>query len=158
REAVELAWEARDADLLASILVARSLPSVRGRQAIRSWIGATLGGRRNTRRYEMARHRRNWRQNRGAQVLARAADRARHAVLPGSLPDREPDPVNLAFIRRFLGLAASRGIPVYYLMVPTRPDLQAECERSGIDAKYAAFLRRLQGEFPGLAVVNARAV
>ncbi len=157
-EAVELAWVARDPDLLASILVARALPSVRARHALRSSILAALDGRPSPSRDATRAYRRNWRKNLGAQIMPCGVDPdgdfAR--VRRDFFSDLDFDPVNVAFMERFLALAASRGIPVYYLVPPMKPGLQAECERSGFDASYVAFLEGIRSRYPNVVMVDAR--
>jgi len=155
RETLELAWVARDPELFASILAARMLPSVRARQGIRS---AVMTGSRNALSGETPTYRRNWRRNLGAQIMPCGAD-------PGSdyvkcrkdfYSDLNFDPVNVTFMHRFLALAMSRAIPVYYLIPPIKPGLQAECERSGFDAAYLSFLKAIESRYPNVVMVDGR--
>jgi hypothetical protein len=67
-----------------------------------------------------------------------------------------PHPANLAYLDRFLALARSRNIPVYWLLPPIQPGIQELTEKSGFDAEYTRFVRRTQARFPGTVVVDAR--
>ena len=69
----------------------------------------------------------------------------------------KPDPVNVAYLDRFLALARSRSIPVVWLLPPIHPAVQARTDASGFDADYSRFVRGVQGRFPGVVeVVDAR--
>jgi hypothetical protein len=159
-EALDLAWVARDPGLFASIEVARILPSLRARQGIRTALLAFLDGRPNPWASETPVYRRNWRMNLGAQIMPGGA-----GVKPATdlvklrqdfYSDLKFDPVNVVYMERFLALAASRSIPVYYLVPPLQPGLQAESERSGFDAAYVAFLKEIQSRYPNVAVADGR--
>ena len=106
---------------------------------------------------------RNWNANRGAYVLADQAD------TPGDDPAWSNSaraghlsaawtchPVNDAYVRRFLDLADAHGVPVFWLLPPTHPELQARRERFGWDADYIGYLRRLQKSYPRLTVIDGR--
>ena len=75
------------------------------------------------------------------------------AAFPGSWSS---DPVNDLYVARFLDLAAKYGVTVYWTITPLSPLLQAECERSGFDARYAAYVRAWQARFPNLKVIDVR--
>ena len=155
RDAFDLAWEARDPELFATIEAPRLLPSLRARVGLRSAILYSTGrpwGR------ETSALRRNWRENRGAQVMPCGSDPNVDfpQIRRDFYSDVHFDPTNVAFLHRFLDLAASRSIPAFYLIPPIKPGLQAECERSGFDADYAAFVASVQARHPGLIVVDGR--
>jgi hypothetical protein len=67
-----------------------------------------------------------------------------------------PRPEHDRFIRRLLALTEGRGIAVYWLTSTLSPGTQSYRERYGFDAAYEAFLRRMQGEFPHLVVLDSR--
>ena len=158
REALDLAWVARDPDLFASIELCRVLPTFRARLGVRSSLFAALDGRPNSWGSDTPAFRRNWKKNLGAQIMPCGANPDTNfvKVRQDFYSDLKFDPVNLAFMERFLALAASRSIPVYYLVTPLKPGLQAECERTGIDAAYEAFLRDIQARHANVVIVDGR--
>lgn len=160
REALDLFREARDPTFLASNFVARLLPSVKDRLQIRLAIGAALRGDWIDLRGPSLLYAHNKAANDGALVYppnpAFRGDVAApfaQAFLPASWA---PDPINARYVRRFLALAASRGIRVYWVIPPLSPELQERRDRSGLDVPYTAFIRAMQGEFANLAVLDAR--
>ena len=67
------------------------------------------------------------------------------------------DPVYAAYLDRFLALAASRNIPAFWVLPPTRDDrAQRYAERSGFDARHLAFVAPYQGRHPALTVLDGR--
>ena len=103
---------------------------------------------------------RNWRRNRGAVANREPSNRTEPIdVAAGADLDAtawRPDPRNVHHLRRFLDLAADRGIPVVWLLPPVTPELQALNDRSASESRYLAFVRRIQADFPDVAVVDAR--
>ncbi len=69
-----------------------------------------------------------------------------------------PTPANDRYLRRFLRLAADRGMAVYWVSSPLSPNERARREREGLAEGYDRFLRRLQGEFPNLVVLETRSL
>jgi hypothetical protein len=67
-----------------------------------------------------------------------------------------PHPVNVVYLNRFLELAASKQIPVYWLLPPIHPELQARIDASQFDLACTAFIRDVQNRFPGMVVVDGR--
>jgi hypothetical protein len=158
RDAVDLAWHGRDADLLASITLGRILPSIRCRFTLRENVAAALDGASSRWRWEMPWVFRHWNIHRGANVIPNR--------LPGPV-DYEAwrrgyyerwhcEQVNQIYIQRFLELAQAHGIAVYWLLPPAMPGLQAACEQSGYDLANERFVRSWQSRFPGLTVIDGR--
>ena len=106
---------------------------------------------------------RNWNKNDGAFVLPdrndppggdpRPADLERYGYQP---PAVTTHPVNHAYITRFLGLAAENGVPVFWVLPPLHPEVQARRERFGRDAAAVAYARSLLARYPGLKVIDGR--
>ena len=68
-----------------------------------------------------------------------------------------PDPVVATYLDRFFAWPESRGIPVFWLIPPMVPALQARHhEQAGIDVAYTRFARRVQERFPNLVVIDGR--
>jgi hypothetical protein len=159
-EAADLAWSSRDAALFAELVVGRLLASARDRHEIRQSLRCALDGGS----YSAALAHfvtplwRNWRLNRGGQVLAkngydgqaRPTDRA---LFP---TDWKEDPDSAAYMHRFLALARSQRIPVYWLLPPLSPSTQQLRERLGRDAAYTSLVRSVQARYPNVIVVDAR--
>jgi hypothetical protein len=161
REGLELALEAHDAGLFGALALARLLPTVKARYEIRDNLRTALRGETPPIRYDLLPHWRNWRLNRGAQfVPARppAPDFTRAAIeRAGYFPTSwRCDPVNAAYVRKFLRLAAAQRVPVYWLLPPVNPEIQRRRDRGGRDPQYEDFLRRLQSEYPNLVVLDGR--
>jgi hypothetical protein len=167
RDGLDLAWTARDADFFASLVVARLLPTARARYEIRANILGALRAdpwfTRFASRSAVAIHRRNWQANRGAHIVPRTPglDKSHQDAIAASNVGKAPlppawscDPLNEVYVRRFLALAESRRIPVYWLLAPIHPDVQAWRDRWGYNVGYRAFLRGLQGRYPGLSVID----
>ena len=158
-ECLDLAWTKRDAGFGAATLVARVLPSYKERHDLRaSLMNALTGAPFRNWRGEIPTFRRNWRQNDGGQLMP---DGESPAIDPGEwerklYPAWNPDPTNVAYLDRFLSLARAAHVPVFWLLPPIQPGLQARTEASGFDASYTAFVRSVADRFPGAAVLDAR--
>ena len=74
----------------------------------------------------------------GPPTGARSTPRTR-VVLPRAW---RCHPVNEAYLRRFLALADGHAIPVFWLLPPIAPVVQARRERTGADAGTTRFVRR----------------
>lgn len=158
-ETLDLARTMGDPAFFGGTLLARHLPTVKERHDLRSSIlGALTGVPVRQWRGEIPTYRRNWKQNDGAQLMP---DGDSPAIEPAEwerklYPRWAPDPTNVAYLDRFLALAASAGVPVIWLLPPIQPSLQARTEASGFDAEYTAFVRSVAGRFAGLTVLDAR--
>lgn len=162
-ECADLARTGRDGSFLARALLSRALITFRARHEVRSVILAALDGKAPPGHWALATTWRNWNANRGAYVLNDRVDppgpdpRLPELAAAGHLmAGWKCHPVNDAYVRRFLDLAEAHGVPVFWLLPPTHPALQFGRERHGWDAAYVAYLRRLQGRYPRLTVLDAR--
>jgi hypothetical protein len=145
------------------MMLATSLPSYRSRDGIRLSVTAALAGGLPPEPQALLLHRRNWETNGGAQVMPPRADP------PGVDPRRlelersgyRPTawtchPVNALYAERFLNFAAAHGVPVFWLLPPYHPEVDARRQRYGWYEQYAAYLRGLQQRHPNLTVVDSR--
>jgi hypothetical protein len=165
RELVELSWVAGDPRLFTLTALAKTLPSVKDCRAIRAEVLASLRGqmRPGTELYPV--YLRNWRVNRGtvvlpprespASVVERGAKADNAAKGPGTAR-WVAHWVNSLYVRRFLDLAAARGIAVFWLLPPTSPTFQARSEQNGVDAGCAAFVRETQAGYTNVVVIDGR--
>ncbi|HEY2155738.1 MAG TPA: hypothetical protein VGH33_08910, partial [Isosphaeraceae bacterium] len=159
-EAADLAVTGGDAVLAAATLLGGALPSHRARLEIRRNIAAAFAGESDPAREELPGRRTARRALRGSMALPHnpyfldepgPATPASDAGLAW-----RPTPANDRYVRRFLGLAASRGIDVYWVSPPMSPNERAQRERAGFVAGYDRFLGRLQDEFPNMVVLETR--
>ena len=160
RGALELARVGHGIGDGVQVLLARSVPSYRHRLALRGAVRAALRGGGEPPGAAVAAFERNWRRNRGAMVnAANPAYRGnyRPEEVPSYFPDGwRADPVNAAYLRRFLALARSRGIRVYWLLPPIAPAVQSAREGLGLDEPYERFVRAVQRRFPEVTVIDGR--
>src|SRR5262249_36039443 len=136
RDCLELAWAGRDAAFAGKAVAAGVLPTLRYRHPIRSLVLARLGGAPGAAGGEAAVLQRNAARNGGGLVMphrpraAVAADPANPALFP---PAWRCDRLNHHYLKKFLALAASRGIPVVWVIAPYAPPVQALRQRLGQD-------------------------
>jgi hypothetical protein len=156
-ECVELAIAARDPGLMGRLLIRSILPSVRYSQPIRSRIRGSLAGTPDGGPELNRVARRSWLANGGMGL----------ALSPGSDVDlvawrdryfrkRPIAVVNLDYMDRFFALAEARGIPVFWLIPPRVPALEALCQASGFEADQEAFMRAVLARHPGVRVIDGQ--
>jgi len=154
RDQVELARVAGSASLLADYAVSRLLPSAKSRFEARENLYAALAGRLHPRRDAIPPLWRNWRQNRGAQPMPPSPPTPLDVQL-ADLP-WEPAYVNKVFLDKFMKLASARGIAVYWLVPPVRPEVQRARDRVSSEPAFTEFLRRAVDRYPNLTALDAR--
>lgn len=159
RDALDVAWTTHDAGFFASVAVDRTLNSARRRNQVRTSILTALQGNGMSPWTIVGPYLRNAIVNQGAfinpkgQFDGRIAPALRRVYLPETWT---PDRINAIYVRRFLALAESRGIPVYWVVPPISPEIQALRERAGLDEKYIQFVRRMQHYHANLIVIDGR--
>jgi hypothetical protein len=152
-EAIELFQLSGRTRFLVSVVAGRLLPSLRARLEVRSNVLAALRGQTD-RLHDINRTLwRNWSVNSGANVTP---PRSSYAGEVGSeVAERLHagrfycDRINAEAIHRLLKLAAARKIPVFWLLPPLAPALQAMRDEKGAEARYEEFLRSFQARYPG---------
>ena len=159
RDILDLAWTARDGRLAGSLFLAKVLPSYRVRFEARADVRTALRGGTPPPRRSIGTWRRNWERNRGAHHVTRPANTA-IGVDPNNkllLPDAwSPNPVVATYLERFFALAESRGIPVFWLVLPSVPEIQARHETNRIDRAFTEYAQAVQQRFPNLVVIDGR--
>ena len=158
-ECFDLARTMGDPNFLASTALAVWLPSVKERHDIRAALTAHFGGQPAlTRRGEIPTYRRNWKQNDGGQLMPDGDSPPIDPVhwVQTLYPRWAPNPVNVAYLDRFLALAQNAEIPVVWLLPPVQPGVQTLTEANGFDAAYSAFVRSVVARFAGVTVADAR--
>ena len=153
------AWTMRDGDLAASILLGKVFASVKARPEIRAAIASGVKGEvwsvddalRAPVTY------RNLKANRGAYVMPTSVRAAADASPSNTdFTSRIWDPTRFVYIDRFLRLAESRKIPVYWLVMPISPEFQGIADASGNDAQYSKFVAWKARQFPNVVVLDGR--
>lgn len=160
RECVDLACVARDSQFVAKTLLARTFFSIRNRHEIRNRIVATIEGTADPLRATNLALQRNWRVNLGAQFTPQKPE------FRGEISPEEHKKyltknwwchrVNRIYIEKFLDLAESRGIRVYWLMAPIAPNLQLARDLSGTDLSHTRFVDALAARHRLLRIIDAR--
>ena len=160
RDRVALARECKDSGLFGLITAARLLPSYRDRTPIRAAILAAFGGGFSSPREAIAGRWRNAALNKGALVFPKNP-----AVADEVGPDEQSvyyppawsaNPASRAYMDRFLALAESRGIPVFWIVPPISPKPQARREALGLDAAFTRFVAGMQARHRNVVVVDGR--
>lgn len=164
-EALELARESCDLGLFGIYLVHHLIPSVRLRLDLRAAVVDAMAGRKSARWGGVVG--RQYTVNGGALIQARSH--------PDDGPDPFPDgeappseelgcysagwsalPLNLVYLGKFLRLAESRKIPVFFVVPPIHPGVQARRERLGLDEVYIDLIRKIRRKYSGVVVVDGR--
>jgi hypothetical protein len=159
-DGVNLAWMRRDPVFLAGLLTRKGLPSYAYRGAIRDALRAALDGKEFSYRSENRVYLRNLAQNKGAIVPGKrpeyqgAISEYYRSILLGE--GCRPASIKMQYMRRFVNLAASRGIPVFWVMSPYVPELQVGRDARNLDAAYDRFARAMLSVCPNLVVLDAR--
>jgi hypothetical protein len=157
-EILELARVSRDAHLFADLMIRRLVPSIRYRTGIRLAIELELRGYPETLRTELLKSSRNWSRNGGAEIApSRPGFNQPIDKWCSDYFERFAcTETNRHYIEKSLDLAASRGIPVFWLIPPVKPEVQAHCVRTGLDAAVTAFAADLQKKFANLIIIDGR--
>ena len=157
-ECAELALATNDWNYLARITLVRELPSYRCRTEIRANILAAVRGLEPKRNWERLTMNRNAAANLGATHTPRGNyDGSIKADDPSLFPvDWKCDPISELYIDKFMELAASRNIQVYWLLHPIAPAAQARREALGSDEAYTRFVKAVVARHPEVSVVDAR--
>jgi len=167
RDCLDLSWSARDAGFFTAIILAKKLPSYRSRFEIRSSILAAFQGRSDSTWPETVWFQRNLTINQGAFVLARnpqsQARRREDATLAASSrPGMRRgirwarNKLSASYTRRFLDLAATHGVTVFWLLPPLSPEVQAQRERSGVDDYLTRCAQKAQSHSCPVIVLDGR--
>ncbi|MEO6810450.1 MAG: hypothetical protein ABI353_15150 [Isosphaeraceae bacterium] len=160
RDALDLAWSARSVSLGVKVLLGRVLPSVRSRDEVRAALVAALHGGpppwASTNRTLL----RQWTINRGANLasknpafLGKVSAEAHKNLFSDYWKCHK---INARYLERFLDLAGSKGVRVYWLLPPISPELQARRDQSGVDARHTEFVRSVCIRHKDVVVIDGR--
>lgn len=159
RDAVELAWTARDASVLTAIALGKVWPTYHDRSILRANIRAALLGDYAGARYTVAPMWRNQRLNQGAQPAGKNPEfRGKlEEIDPTVFPNYWiPHPVNLTYLDRFLTLAESKGIPVIWLVPPISPPAYERRHNLGLNDAFTRMIESLRQRHSVLRIVDGR--
>ena len=159
-ELLELAGTARDPGFFARTALTRLLHSYRRRSQVREALFAAFRGEPAAAPDEvLLAEWRNWNVNLGAFLIPY---RLKTAELDASVradlvpTPWTPHPVNVAYVRRLLALADAHAVPVYWVLAPVAPHLQAIYDQSGLDSAHVRFVRANIARSPGVVVLDGR--
>jgi hypothetical protein len=160
RDCLDLAWASRDASFFGSLALGKLLPSSRWRFEIRANVLAALEGRSTSLRQAVISTRELWAREAGAQPT-RTPARIRHPQEDFLIESVSPEtwayePKYRAYLERFLSLAESRGIAVYWLVPPMAPEVHARRALRGADVIYDRFAREVAARHPNTVILDAR--
>ena len=157
RDCAEYAIAARDASLFARMGLAWLLPSYKGRAEVRANIRAATRGEEPNRNAERFLYARNSSINRGACHQGKigydgAVDPSNPVLFPGEWSC--PAPCE-AYVHKFLDLASSRDIPVFWLLAPMAPGARGPWEASGVAKRYREFVDSVAARHPNVTLIDA---
>lgn len=151
-ELPRLVWAAGDGSAGGRLLAEAIIPSLRDRAAIRA---AVLGRPQDDGRL-LAVYQRNWRSNRGAQVLPTGSPPDVAVPRVDGVGSVYCHPANRWYLELFLDLAARHDVKVVWLLTPLHPAQQKARDQSRWTASYREWLVRLQTRHRHLLVVDAQ--
>jgi lysophospholipase L1-like esterase len=162
REAWDYSRECGDRTLFGRLAARRALPSLRLRDGLRGAVAARLAGKPVAEwgNFENPAYR-DWDAHDGAHLTFPSATQGPDGLYSderafATLGPWACHPVNAVYIRKFLDLAASRRLPVYWLLPPIHPRLQARFDASGDSARYDQMVRNAVAYYRNLTVIDAR--
>jgi hypothetical protein len=153
---LQLARVDRDWCHLARLASWRALPSLRARGDIRDWVSFALQGKDGPHGKVNRVYLRNWEVNQGAWLLGKQPPRQADEQPGVAAMPWFTQPLNTVYLKRFLDLASSRRVPVFWLIPPVHPGVQHGRDRLNLDAPYDALVRRCLTLYPNLTVIDAR--
>jgi hypothetical protein len=162
REFLDLAWTSRDASFFMSLMARKYLPSYCHRIEIRSDIQTMLRGEAPPERTAQNRSlKRNAAVNHGAMMAFFNRERPFLGEVdynnPLIFPARwESTPVKTAYVERFFALAARHDIPVFWLLLPNCPKVEARRQERGDEAAYDRFVAGIHERHSNVIVVDGR--
>jgi hypothetical protein len=155
----DLALTSRDASLSGALVLSKLLPSYRWRFQVQSSIRAAFEGRSISEQNLLRWCRAHWNLSRGANPTA--APRFHHPQEDMMIDWHSPkiwicEPRDEVYINRFLALAESHQITVYWLMPPMAPEIHIRRTARGIDAVYDQFAQTIVARHPNTVILDAQ--
>lgn len=160
RDCVDVGWNYRSALYSGTLASAWVLTSARYRSELRGVIASALAGKPARTRESVTQAWNQWRVDRGVHINPERQNG------PGTGPEwndryarhvpRKCDWRSERYVARFLALADSKAIPVYWVLPPAHPEVQANWDAGGATEFYTRFVRGMKQRFPRLTVIDAR--
>ncbi len=155
-DCLDLGLSSHDPILPARILLARALPSLRYRHAIRDrWLDKPDASKTTA-----SDHLALWKAHHGGELVEPVPgkvvglDAEEKAKLYGQ-PWRV-SALNAGYFHRFMALAESRGITVYWVVAPVVNEAQKLRDELGLDAIHTKNLQALQAAHSNMVLLDAR--
>ncbi|HEY2158300.1 MAG TPA: hypothetical protein VGH33_21905 [Isosphaeraceae bacterium] len=157
-ECARHALDLGDWGFLARIALVKEMPSYACRVQIRDNIAAAIKGEEPTRNHQWLTQARNMRVNKGAHHTPKVPYKGEVDAADGRFFPAEwaCNPMNEAYIHKFLDLADARGVPVFLLVPPVSPAAQARLDEQGTTDRYTKFLEGVMARHPGVVALDAR--
>lgn len=158
RECLELARLAGDPGFFEASVMGMLLPSYRCRFEVRESVKGALEGRRASPWPAQAAIWASWKAQDGAQFMPPSPRPPADLSLVNDISpfDWHCDTINAAYVEKFLTLAESRQVPVFWLIPPISPEVQACRDARGTDAHYDRFARATLARHAEVTLIDAR--
>jgi hypothetical protein len=154
-DCIGFAGTTRDSSFLGRLVLAKLLPSYRGRLEIRDNITAAVRGERPNRFVDQWVQVINAKSNRGSIHLDKKIDYPEMLLDPADFDqDWNCPPSSEIYIEKFLALAASHNIRVFWLVPPMSPVIQNHLNGTGIQARFDRLVESIQARHPDLGVLD----
>ncbi len=158
-DCLDLARSGRDFNLFSSLLLAKTLPSIRCRFEVRAALMGAFRGERASPWPIQRRIWTSWQNQLGAQPMPVAPGQP--VAIPGLVADLTPDDwtidtINQTYFYRFVTLAESYQIPIFWVIPPLGPEVESGRVARGTAAAYTRFAQAAQARHPHLIVLDAR--
>jgi hypothetical protein len=156
RDCAEFAWAAGDLNFFGRLAAATLIPSCRARHEVRTNIDFALRGWEPPRVPERLLFDRNATLNRGALLVPLGKTKVEfdpdHPII--FQKDWDCTPVCKQYIGKFLDLASSHKIPVFWLIPPLPENTSGRLTELGIQARFAQFVKSMQVLHPEVVVLD----
>jgi hypothetical protein len=154
-DCIGFAGTVRDSSFLGRLAVARLVPSYLRRLEIRDNITAAVRGEKPNRVLDQWVRVSNSRTNHGSVHLDKKIDYPDMLIDPADFAqDWSCPPSSEIYIEKFLALAASHNIRVFWLVPPMSPIIQNHLNETGIQARFDQLVKSIQARHPDLSVLD----
>jgi len=163
-EIFDIAWQTRDSEFLALMILSRALPSLKDRFEIRNNVLAYFRGQNASSALAGYLARRNWEANHGMWAIPR--NPAFEAMHPEEAVPSPPQASSRAtgaprsllgnYTKRFLDLAAANQIRVFYLLAPLPPHTRLSWDQSGANLEHSRLAADIQAYSSNVIVIEGR--
>ena len=165
RDCFELSWHARDATFFVSTLLRKVVPSYKCRYEVRGVVRLAI----EDFDYSVLAYNtvflRNWNANLGTTVMPATPSKPENDANPPPPPEASPSqfdertwsrsPLTELYLRRFLELAATHDVAVFWLVPPVTPHSVSMRAAEGLDRYYWNLANRAEEIYPRVTVIDA---